>query len=193
MALHLPSAQTELAPGDIVEDGIIKVTASPGSASVDDRAKDLGAKVWAQVQHIISTLNPDTLHVFTHAGSDPAAESLAGLFNNRGGYFSALRRTTAIDHFTETVIPVDVPEGEVAFKVEGIVTSAANNVCRFVKDVAAASQDSWGTLATNKNQNVGSHSSGTRLFIGLGFGLRRSISQGLIMFNPIGPVRTLMA
>jgi len=191
MAFKLRPAQMALSPGDLVEGGIIKVTASPGLASIDACADDLGAKVWLQVQQIIAMVRPDTLHVFTHGGSDAADESSRGLFTNRNYYYSALRRTASVDHFTETILPVNVAQGKLSFLVEGVVTEAANTKLKFVKDVATDDASSWGTLITNKGVNIGGHWPTTRLYIGFGFGLRKSVTDGLIVFNPIGPVRTL--
>jgi hypothetical protein len=190
MAFKLPPAQMALSPGDLVEGGVIKVTASPGLASIDARAEDLGAKVWLQVQQIIAMVRPDTLHVFTHGGPDAADESSRGLFTNRNYYYSALRRTASVDHFTETILPVNVAQGELSFLVEGVVTEAANTKLKFVKDVANDDASSWGTLITNQGIR-GGHFPTTRLYIGFGFGLRKSVTDGLIVFNPIGLVRTI--
>ena len=71
MAFKLPPAQMALSPGDLVEGGVIKVTASPGLASIDARAEDLGAKVWLQVQQIIAMVRPDTLHCTSSPTEDP--------------------------------------------------------------------------------------------------------------------------
>ena len=64
----------------------------------------------------------DVVHVFTHQGDDPSTECAAGLFKNRGKYYSPLRKIASVDNYQILIIPVDRQRGFISFEAEAIAT-----------------------------------------------------------------------
>jgi hypothetical protein len=53
----------------------------------------------------------ELIHIFTHAGDKSSEECDVGVFSNRGGYYSPLRKTQAIDNYAKLIVTstVDCP------------------------------------------------------------------------------------
>ena len=114
-------------------------------------------------------------------------ESSRGLFHNGNYYYSALRRHAAVDNYTETIIPVDIPSGTISFEVERSLTSKVNEDYKFIKDVADGEVE-WDTVAANFAEGTGTYSADTHVFVSFGFGLKKCLEDQTITFNPRGPV-----
>ena len=83
----------------------------------------MGKYIAAKVAEVAANdKNIEVVHVYTHSAGDPSTEGDVGLFSNRGGYFSALRRTSSVDNYAKTIVPVDCPAGIISFETEAVVT-----------------------------------------------------------------------
>ena len=154
---------------------------------MDARAKEISSIVYAQVIEVLRIYAPETVHVFTHSGNDLSKESHRGLFVNSNYYYSALRRHARTDHYTETIVPIDIPSGTLSFQVETNLTHSVNEDYKFIKDVADG-EGEWDTVTINFAEGIGTHSANTRVYVSFGFGLKRCLEDETITFNPRGPV-----
>jgi hypothetical protein len=135
----------------------------------------------------------EVLHVFTHQGDHPSDECAAGLFVNRGRYYSALRKTASVDNYQTLIIPVDCKRGFISFEAEAIATMELLTTYPHIKMIDdLTARNSWSTVMANKALRIGGHTSATKLFVSLGFGLKASIKSGTIKINPHGKVNPVV-
>ncbi len=125
----------------------------------------------------------DSLHFFTHAGSDPEGESLCGKFVNRGNYRSALKRLKAIDKFVDNVVMLDVAPGEPSFQAETYVTAHFAGKYPHVRDATTSGK----IVLINAPHNKGTWSSKTRVYVSFGQRLRECIEDQSIVVQAAGP------
>ena len=174
---------------DLVENGVIDVKVSKGEQCPTAVAKEIGLAVVERCLRIIKKHQPDMLHVFTHAGDIVTEEGDAGIFaKGRGGYFSALSKLARVDHYAQVVVPVITEPGFIAFETEAVATQGLNEHLPFIKDVELMEHDFKEPVMANNALRNGSYFADTKVFIGFGFGLQRSLNEGLIIQNPKGPV-----
>ena len=133
----------------------------------------------------------EMVHVYTHSAGDPSTEGDVGLFSNRGRYFSALRRTEAVDNYAKIIVPIDCPAGIISFETEAVVTEHLRLIIPYIKDVDLIKLDSWATVLANKKIGVGAHNAKTKLFVSFSFGLKECLAKGSIKVNPTGKVPML--
>ena len=89
--------------------------------------------------------------VFTPAGQNPESESNAGMFYNRGNYYSALKKQDPAS-MTYREITVKVPNvyGKVAFENEALLTKKFNDVYPYIKTIDNLIDiSSWDTVTAN--------------------------------------------
>ena len=132
----------------------------------------------------------EVVHVFTHGGDQLADECDAGLFKNRGKYYSPLRKTQRIDNYKKMIIPVDCQRGLISFEAEAIAIEEILKIIPHIKSVDdLTSIGSWDTVMANKSLRIGTHTPATKMVIYLGFGLKDPWAAGTIKVNPHGKVR----
>ena len=64
----------------------------------------------------------DVVPAVTHKEDRSSSECAAGLFVNRGKYYSPLKKTASIDNYQTLIIPVDCQRGLIPFEAEAIAT-----------------------------------------------------------------------
>jgi len=193
MKLAPPEYHDHPKASDLVENGIIDVQVSPGEKSPVAIAKEIGTAVVARCIKIIKKHQPDMVHVFTHAGELVPEEGDAGIFQKgRGGYFSALSKVARVDHYAQVVVPVITAPGLIAFETEAVATQGLNEHLPFIKDVDLSKYDFKEPVMANNALRKGSYFPDTKVFVGFSFGLGRSMTEGLIIQNPKGPVIVLL-
>ena len=154
----------------------------------------MGKYVATKVSEVVANSPAiEVIHIVTHSGGEPSKECNVGVFNNRGGYFSALKRTCVVDNYKKSVVPVDCHVGLISFEAEAVATELMLKSIPFIKSVDdLTSLDSWSTVLANKRLRVGTHSSTTKLFVSFGHGrLKGSLAKGAIQVNAIGKVPVL--
>ena len=141
--MFLAPAQHRFTAAGLAQDGIIDATSD--AVSVDDRAKEIDLQVYTEVVRIVQMVRPETIHIFTHSGIDAPEESSSGLFHNKDYYYSALKRNAAVDHYVETIIPINIEPGLLSFKVESVLTAHVCKDFKYIKDVAEKKLE-WDTV-----------------------------------------------
>ena len=86
---------------------ITKLIQPPCDWTKQSSPVEIGAAVGKSVAHEVCRIvknhtDIEVVHVFTHGGDQPSIECDAGLFNNRGKYYSPLRKTQSIDNYNNT-------------------------------------------------------------------------------------------
>ena len=194
MQVVLKLAPPEYHPkaSDLIENGEIRIKVMNGEKSPVAIGKEIGLAVVERCMKIIKKHQPDLVHVFTHAGEGVPEEGDAGIFSKgRGGYFSALSKLARVDHYAQVVVPVITAPGLIAFETEAVATQGLNEHLPFIKDVDLSKYDFKEPVMGNNTLRNGSYFAGTKVFVGFGFGLGRSMAEGLIIQNPKGKVNVL--
>ena len=106
-----------------------------------------------------------------------------------------MRKTASVDIYQTItlIIPVDCQRGFISFEAEAIATKellAKYPHIKIIDDLTAT--NSWSTVMANKALRIGNHTSATKLFVSLGFGLKAPIKAGSIKINPHGKVNPLV-
>ena len=195
MQVVLKLTQPEYHPkaSDLIENGEIRIKVVNGEKSPVAIGKEIGLAVVERCMKIIKKHQPDLVHVFTHAGEIVPEEGDAGIFQKgRGGYFSALSKVARVDHYAQVVVPVITAPGLIAFETEAVATQGLNEHLPFIKDVDLSKYDFKEPVMANNALRNGSYFADTKVFVGFGFGLGRSMTEGLIIQNPKGPVIVLL-
>ena len=183
----IPTA-SELIKGGRITPQVVYCDREVGAIAID-----IGQQVVSRIHALVARHRPDVLHVFTHGGPDAPAESTAGLFHNRGDYYSALKKTSAIDHYDEVTLPIDTKPGPVAFETEAVLTETCIKSYPYIKTVILSDHDFSVPVMANYKLRNGTYAANTRVFISLGFGLKRSMDRKLIVQNTVGPVCILFS
>ena len=132
----------------------------------------------------------EIIHASSHARDTPSQECDVGIFQNRRGYYSPLKRLTAVDNYEKLVLGVYCPSGLISFEAEAIAmkSSYRHEYPHITMIDGLTATNSWSTVLGNKRLLIGSDSAATKLFISLGIRLKVSLNKGTIAVNPHGKV-----
>ena len=123
---ELAPAQLIPTAASLIEGGKFDTKVNYGDRSTQDVVDDITVSVSARVHVIVARHHPEVVHVFTHGGEDIPRESRAGVFVNRGKFWSTLRKTSSLDHYLDVVVPIVTKPGIVAFETEAVLTQTAD-------------------------------------------------------------------
>ena len=86
-----------------------------------------------------------------HRGLNVKSESNAGMFQNRGRYYSPLKKQDAASMaYREIIVKVPNVYGKVAFDNEALLTKKFNDVYPYIKTIDNLCDiSSWGTVTGN--------------------------------------------